>query len=80
MMATTRSNQVVEIGTTIEIDREGTCERWKIADVGESDIAEGVIACDAPLARAVLGARRGDTRSFRAGPRHWTINIRSVST
>jgi transcription elongation GreA/GreB family factor len=78
-MTLQQSPQTVGVGTTVEIERDGETEKWQIAREGESDIAAGVIASNAPLARALLGAASGETRSFQAGDHEWTVSVRAVT-
>ena len=58
--------QDVEFGVTVTVrDRSGQTARWRIVGEDEADIPLGLIAPHAPLARALIGARVGDTVEWR---------------
>jgi transcription elongation factor GreA len=69
----------VGMGSTVLVadgDRERT---YVIAPATESDPAAGKLSIESPIARALLGAREGDTRAFQTprGPR--SLRVVSVS-
>lgn len=69
--------QRVRSGATVEIVRneDRALETWTIRGDGASDPSLGLISSDAPLARALLGARVGEQRTFRAAGREWTVRV-----
>ena len=56
-------------------DEEGEERTWRIVGPDETDAGRGLISVEAPLARAILGKREGDTVAFRRpnGPTEVTI-------
>ncbi len=72
----TQSGPVVRFGATVEVeDDDGNVKTWRIYGEDEVDVEHGVISLKAPLARAVLGRREGDSVEFfaPAGRRELTI-------
>lgn len=67
----------VRSGATVEIIRskDGAPETWTIRGDGFSDPSLGLISSDSPLAKAVLGARVGEQRTFTAAGRTWTVRV-----
>ena len=57
------------------IDADGKRANYKILSESESDMSRGVIAVTSPLARGLIGKRRGDSCVFRtpAGEKELTI-------
>ena len=56
----------VRFGAIVTVDGEGGVRRYQIVGVDEADAARGKLAFVSPLARALLGARVGDTARLRA--------------
>jgi transcription elongation factor GreB len=56
----------IRFGATVTVDGEGGVRRYQIVGVDEADAARGKLAFVSPLARALLGARVGDTARLRA--------------
>jgi transcription elongation GreA/GreB family factor len=50
----------VAFGSTVTIRRKGREQTFRIVGVDEADAARGLISFRAPLAQAVLGAKRGE--------------------
>jgi transcription elongation factor GreB len=57
---------VVRFGATVTVAGPGGRRRWRLVGVDEADAGCAAIAFVAPLARALLGRRVGDTIRFRA--------------
>jgi len=69
----------VGIGRTVEIEwGGGGRDVYSIGAEGNSDPANHVIAADAPLARAIIGAKAGEARTYRAGHRVWMVRVLRV--
>ncbi len=66
----------VGIGTTVELEwAGGNRSVYSIGAEGVSDLANHVIAADAPLARAIIGATAGDARTYHAGRSDWIVTV-----
>jgi transcription elongation GreA/GreB family factor len=73
------SSDIVSIGTTVVIRFDSEAPReYEIRGHGESDPRGGVIACDAPLAQALLGARAGDLVTFTVGHRTRRVTVEAI--
>ena len=57
----------------------GQERRFTIVGVDEASVAEGRVAFVAPIARAVQGARRGQTVALRLGPREEIVEVVSIA-
>ena len=57
----------------------GQERRFTIVGVDEASVAEERVAFVAPIARAVQGARRGQTVALRLGPREETVEVVSIA-
>ncbi len=69
----------VGLATTVTLRFEnGTSRTYEIRGFGESDLAAGVMSCDAPLARAAMGARVGDTVSFFVGAKERSVFVEGI--
>jgi len=57
------SGDTVQFGATVVIVEEesGATRRYTIVGEGEADLKDGTISASAPVARALLGRRRGDS-------------------
>ncbi len=63
----TQPHDEVRFGATVRVGAEGAGERrYQIVGVDEADVAHGRVAFVAPLARALLGKRVGDTAVVRS--------------
>ena len=74
----------VRFGATILLrtrsgGQPGQERRFTIVGVDEASVAEGRVAFVAPIARAVQGARRGQTVALRLGPREETVEVVSIA-
>ena len=57
----------IRFGATATVrNEEGSVRRYRIVGVDEADVAEGLVAFVAPLARALLGKRVGDSAMVRS--------------
>lgn len=64
----------VAVGSTVEVEwDDGQRGVYEIGS--ESDLAQNVIAPDAPLARAIRGASEGDVRTYLAGRSRRTVTV-----
>lgn len=68
----------VMVGTEVKIERDGAVENWTIRPEGESDVSSGVIGAHTPLAKALIGATAGETRTFIVGQHVWQITCLSI--
>ena len=57
---------VVRFGASVQVAGENGERRYRIVGVDEADAASGAIAFTSPLARALLGKRKGDAVIVRA--------------
>ena len=55
----------VGFGAIVEVSSEGRTRIWQIVGDDEADTKRGLVSWNSPLARALLGARVGDTVSWR---------------
>ena len=53
-------NDVVQVGSWVEVRDGQLDERWRIVDVSEADAARRLISAECPLARALLGHQAGE--------------------
>lgn len=53
--------------------------RFTIVGVDEASVAEGKVAFVAPIARAVLGAKLGQTLALRLGPKEEAVEVSRIS-
>ena len=56
--------QTVIIGSIVEIDFGGEKCTYTILGTDEGNLEEGVLSCDAPIAKALIGKHVGDTVIF----------------
>jgi transcription elongation factor GreB len=73
----------VRFGATVTLrtlagERPGEERRYTIVGVDEADPAQGRVAFVAPLARAILGCRRGDTASLRTARGEEELEVTEV--
>ena len=55
-----RSDRVCFGATVGLVDEDGKTQRWTIVGVGESDVEQGTISYQSPLARVLMNRRVGD--------------------
>jgi len=73
------SRPTVGVGRTVEIEwADRGRSIYLIGAEGSSDLANDVIAADAPLAHAVIGATAGDVRTYRVGGSSWTVTVINI--
>lgn len=61
-----RNADTVRFGATVTVrDRDGEKRRFSLVGVDEADVAEGRIPFTAPIARALIGKRTGETATVR---------------
>lgn len=66
----------IQVGTIVEVEwDDGKRGVYRIGFEGESNLADCVIAVDAPLPRALCGASEGDSRTYRAGHVERTVRV-----
>jgi transcription elongation factor GreB len=56
----------------------GTTHRFTIVGVDEADVKQGLVAFTAPIARALMGMRKGRTTAFRPGPQRMRLRVEQV--
>ncbi len=73
--------EVVGIGSTVTIVREGTSEPLKISVVGseEADVKKGKISLHSPLGEAMIGKKKGETFSFTSPKGKMTYTITNIA-
>lgn len=54
------SNDVVRLGSTVQVEQEGERFEYTIVGTAEANIAQGRMSNASPVGRALLGARAGD--------------------
>ena len=74
----------VRFGATVKLrtvsgSRVGSERIFTIVGVDEASVAEGKVAFVAPIARAVIGARVGETVQLRMGREEETMEVVSIS-
>ncbi|MBU6123021.1 GreA/GreB family elongation factor [Hymenobacter siberiensis] len=70
----------VRFGATVTLRTSGTGAERTLAIVGvdEAEIASGKVAFVAPIARALQGARLGQTVSFKLGPKEELVEVADI--
>lgn len=67
------------IGSAVELEwDDGQRSIYVIASEGTSAVDAGVISADSRLAKAIRGARAGDSRSFAVRDRVWTVVVVNI--
>jgi len=64
---------------TVSGGKVGQERRFTIVGVDEADVALGKVAFVAPIARAVQGAKLGQTVALRLGPKEEVVEVVSIS-
>ena len=78
--ATNQPREVVHFGATVGIvDEEGRRQSFSIVGDDESDVAAGKISWASPLARSMLGARVGETVTWRRPAGETQVEIAEVN-
>ena len=72
------AREVVRFGARVRVAAADGERSYRIVGVDEADAASGAIAFTSPLARALLGKRRGDTVRLRAPRGDEELEIASV--
>lgn len=60
---TRTQSEIVELGATVTVDRDGEEKTFMIVSDSESDIAQGKISTNSPMGTAMIGKRVGETFS-----------------
>ena len=68
----------VSLGSTAKILMVGGAERTITINHGESDPDHGLISDQTPLAQAILGAHKGDERSYAVLDRRFTVKVLDI--
>ena len=56
------SGDVIRIGSKVTlVDTDGVEEKWEIVGSAESDATNGRISNESPVAKAIIGRKKGDT-------------------
>ena len=63
---------------TLSGGRVGQERRFTIVGVDEADVAAGKIGFVAPIARALIGAKTGETVALQLGPKAEVVEVQSV--
>jgi transcription elongation factor GreA len=69
---------VVGLGSTVVVDFEGEDERYTIVGAIEAKPSEGKISNASPMGRALLGARKGEERTFITPRGKQTIRVKRI--
>ncbi|WP_303312210.1 GreA/GreB family elongation factor [Hymenobacter sp. BT730] len=80
----TQPTNEVRFGATITLrtrsgGKPGAERHFTIVGVDEASIAEGKVAFVAPIARAVIGARLGQTVALRLGPKEEEVEVVAIT-
>jgi transcription elongation factor GreB len=76
---TTVRGDTVQFGATVVIeDEEGAIKRYMIVGEGEADLKNGTISYKAPVARALLGRRRGDSVTIERPAGEIEVEIKDI--
>jgi len=76
-MTETDTRQVAAGATTKLLLSDGS-ERTITINHGQSDPDRGVISTETPLARAILGAKAGDSRTYSVLDKKFTVKVLEV--
>lgn len=77
----TQPQDTVAFGATVEvIDEEGQPHTYRIVGEDEADPARGLITAHSPLAKALIGARIGDTAQWRKPSGVIELEITAIRT
>jgi len=68
----------ISSGTTAKLQLANGSERLVTINHGQSDPDKGIISDETPLARAILGAKAGDSRSYNVLDKKFTVKILEV--
>ena len=75
------TESAVRIGSAVEVEREnGKITTFRIGDSAEADPAKGVISYESPLGGALLGAKEGETREYRAGSKTMKVLVKRITS
>lgn len=74
------SGDTVQFGATVVIEEEesGATRRYTIVGEGEADLKDGTISASAPVARALLGRRRGDSVTIERPAGEIDVEIKDI--
>jgi transcription elongation factor GreA len=77
----TPDENVIEIGSTVEIELEGEARRqtFTIRGHSEGEPESGVISFDSPMGQALLGAGEGDVRAFEVEDSEHAVRVLRVT-
>lgn len=59
-----KSTSEVQVGSTVEISRDGTKKKFYIVGSNEANPAEGFISNESPIGQALIGSKVGDKVSL----------------
>ena len=71
---------IVEIGDTVTVEKDGKSIKYKIVGSNESDPLEGKISNESPIGKALLGKKKGEKATIKSpkGESVWKIiNIKA---
>lgn len=74
----TDSIKQVASGATAKLLLSNGTERVIMINHGQSDPDRGVISDETPLARAIMGAKAGDSRTYCVLDRQFTVKVLDV--
>src|SRR3989344_210105 len=80
VIMTLHHSEVVGIGSTVVVEREGDNKRHKFEMVGseESDVASGRLSIHSPMGEAMVGKKNGETFSFMSPKGKMTYKIVNI--
>ena len=71
-------HEMVEIGSTVEVGRNGTTQKFKIVGSSETRPEQGFISNESPLGKAFLGKKIGDKIAIKVPSGEVTYEILHV--
>tara|TARA_Y100000590_G_scaffold144063_2_gene165624 strand:+ start:3090 stop:3623 length:534 start_codon:yes stop_codon:yes gene_type:complete len=73
------SRGVIRIGSKVTlVDNDGTEERWEIVGRAEADATKGRISNESPVAKAIIGRKKGETAQVNTPGGVIDLKVKSV--
>ncbi len=61
LISDTSSRKIVEVGSTVEVSRDGKTQKFRIVGSNETRPEQGFISNDSPLGQALIGKKVGES-------------------
>ncbi len=74
-----RADDTIRFGATVELNNGRKIQKFQIVGVDEADIKLNKIAFTAPIVRAIIGKKEGETAPFKRGDKIQKLKILKVS-